>query len=178
VTLDNMLNISRGSQDSDRIRVYVCKFCGKACPSQWKLDRHMHTHTGERPFTCDLCDVTTPLPIMMTDQHFQAEKQLACETCGKVFKSNWALNRHGRESWYDIEDQSTSEHGRRQQSVTAGGRHYCNMCGKLFPSNWKLQRHMRVHTGEKPFVCSFCDKGFNVKSNLKVHIVAQHHHQL
>ena len=47
----------------------------------------------------------------------------------------------------------------------------CPICGKIsaFPAN--LRKHMRVHTGDKPFICSVCGRGFSQKGSLKGHMV-------
>lgn len=37
---------------------YKCMKCDMAFPTQTKLDRHLRTHTGLRPFKCRLCDTT------------------------------------------------------------------------------------------------------------------------
>lgn len=47
--------------------------------------------------------------------------------------------------------------------------HQCSVCGKFVQSRAHLTIHMRSHTGEKPFVCRICGRGFSVKSSLKSH---------
>jgi len=46
----------------------------------------------------------------------------------------------------------------------------CQICNKAFNQKGALQIHMTGHTGEKPHSCDFCPASFSQKGNLRAHI--------
>ena len=49
--------------------------------------------------------------------------------------------------------------------------HVCSDCDKRFSRLSNLNPHMMTHTGEKPHVCSDCDKRFSRLATLKIHMM-------
>ncbi|KAH8928126.1 hypothetical protein BT69DRAFT_1193457, partial [Atractiella rhizophila] len=54
-------------------------------------------------------------------------------------------------------------------ATAAGGRYQCRYCDKRFARPSSLKIHVFSHTGEKPFKCNICGRGFSVQSNLRRH---------
>lgn len=52
----------------------------------------------------------------------------------------------------------------------------CEYCSKPFMRVDDLKRHLRVHTGERPYVCSICEKTFQQQSDFKCH-QRKHHYE-
>ncbi|KAG0004468.1 zinc-finger protein [Entomortierella chlamydospora] len=134
---------------------YVCEWegCernGRGFGQRQKAMRHIQTHTGDKPYQCQLCKKRFSEANIMA-QHMRThtgEKPFKCPEpgCGREFSISGALTIHRR--------------------VHTGEKPFkCKFegCDKWFAESSNLTKHLRVHTGERPFQCPYpgCEKRFS-----------------
>lgn len=82
-----------------RIGSHKCTECGKCFNQNSDLKRHYRTHTGERPFACEFCELSFTQPQHLKAHHLckhaeLPQKPFACEQCDKSFLLLQWLKRH------------------------------------------------------------------------------------
>lgn len=149
---------------SDLLENKNCVLCGKYFARQVDMDRHMKSHSEDRPYKCSYCE--------------------------KRFKNPYVLKRHQKEICKSKElKRSTAAAKKRDatqqqrssppptavaQDGSAEGK-VCPICSRILPCTADIAKHLRSHTEERPFICVTCEKGFKYKDTLKKHQIIHGH---
>ena len=133
---------------------HKCNFCEKVFSYYSKMKEHEIVHSNERPFKCDFCE-----------KLFKRK-----ETCSSHMERVHSQHMMKCKLEPNLETPVTAPKKKEKNPRV----YDCGICGKLFPCPSNLKIHTRMHTGERPFKCSYCPKDYRHKQDLNLHVKSVH----
>ncbi|XP_064483372.1 zinc finger protein 211-like [Ornithodoros turicata] len=116
-------------------------------------------------------------------EHRPKRPAYLCSTCNYASATASAMEEHKRrhagieaEGGAARRTRGQRREGRPVERVHRG-RHKCRFCQYSSDHTTHVRDHERVHTGERPYVCAVCTKGFTSKRNLGNHSKTVHEGQ-
>eukprot|EP00090_Calanus_glacialis_P019201 TRINITY_DN29542_c0_g1_i1.p1 TRINITY_DN29542_c0_g1~~TRINITY_DN29542_c0_g1_i1.p1 ORF type:complete len:582 (-),score=117.59 TRINITY_DN29542_c0_g1_i1:157-1854(-) len=151
-----MLQAHEMVHEPDDVRYqFSCHVCGRRFTQRGNLDTHLKNHLGVKPYKCDTCEKAflTSSALKAHNLTHTGEKPFLCESCDAKFSSSSQLKNHVMVKHLNVH------------------RYQCTYCPVKYNRLELLRNHEMSHTGETPFKCSVCGKGFRRKDKLKIHAV-------
>ncbi|KAK6641656.1 hypothetical protein RUM44_013371 [Polyplax serrata] len=128
------------------IQPYPCSHCDRQFPAWGLLVVHERKHTGEKPYSCDVCGKQNFISQTSLRRHkLMHLKVYSCKDCGRDFNCDSALKSHIR-----------CKHTNEKPFL-------CNVCGRNFSLSTILMAHMTSHSSERKYICDIC--GFASKTS-------------
>ncbi|XP_038658864.1 transcriptional repressor CTCF-like isoform X4 [Scyliorhinus canicula] len=181
--ITNRLNKNK---KKDIRNMFQCKLCSYTFPQRSNLDRHIRSHTDERPHKCHLCEKAFRT-VTLLQNHINTHtgtRPHKCPDCAMAFVTSGEVVRHRRYkhthekpfkcSICDYASVEVSKLKRHIRSHTGERPFPCTFCSYASRDTYKLKRHMRTHSGEKPYKCHVCQANFTQSGTMKMHIRQKH----
>ncbi|XP_052745927.1 zinc finger protein 585B-like isoform X2 [Bicyclus anynana] len=131
---------------------FSCDICGYKCAHKCHLLRHIKTHTGEKAFSCELCNFKCVQKSTLR-QHIKThtgQKPYSCELCNYKCALKGNLLRHNK--------------------IHTGEKSFsCELCDYKCAQKGTLLQHIKTHTGQKPYSCEICNYKCARKGTLLQH---------
>ncbi|XP_018348345.1 PREDICTED: zinc finger protein 708-like [Trachymyrmex septentrionalis] len=128
---------------------YKCGTCDRTFKHKCSMRRHEISHTEIKPYHCEFCKRSFTrkenLKIHIEVKH-KLDKNYKCNVCKEIFTTYERLENHTK---------------KRHKGV-----YECNQCLSTFIHYMDLKQHMKVHTGEKRYICKTCLKTLQRNSAL------------
>lgn len=168
---------------------HQCHLCLKTFGSAALLDKHRASHTGSKPFSCQICDKsyqqlsglwyhnrTTHPEVFAGQSHKQLKTLVQCSDCLRFFPSTGSLAKHQRADHPGIID-ADGVVIERADIPADPGLVKCPYCLALFPSEEEAQEHASSqHFSQEgaAFGCSLCPLVCPSQLQLQEHFLSCH----
>jgi len=163
---------------------FCCCYCAKNFSSANILQRHQKTiHPDEYRENIQHNERSKQeiISARLVGDFDNSTRAFPCQLCEKEYDTKRKLKEHERvkhtHGGGDDAVDDAKEGARFGDSSEADEDkplrkrlHPCSECNLVCFSPSHLGKHMRKHTGELPYTCKVCSKGFSLKSNMERHL--------